>query len=98
MEVSAELVDKLARLSRLSFADESEKEKIRNDLNKILQFVEQLNEVNTDGIEPLIFINEDINVLRPDEVVHQLNHAEALKNAPHKNEDYFLVPKVINKS
>ena len=97
MEVSAELVDKLARLSRLSFADETEKEKIRNDLNKILQFVEQLNEVNTDGVEPLIFINEDINVLRTDEVVQQLNRAEALKNAPHKNEDYFLVPKVINK-
>ena len=98
MEVSAALIDKLSRLSRLSFADEAEKEKIRTDLNKILQFVEQLNEVNTDGIEPLIFINEDTNVLRADVVEHNIAQADALKNAPKKNEEYFLVPRVINKS
>ena len=98
MEISAELIDKLARLSRLSFADEAEKEKIRTDLNKILQFVDQLNEVNTDGVEPLIFINEDVNVLRIDEVKHNITQSDALKNAPIKNEEYFLVPKVINKS
>ena len=98
MEISPELIDKLARLSRLSFADETEKEKIRHDLNKILQFVDQLNEVNTEGVEPLIFINEDTNVLREDVVVHQITKADALKNAPMKNEEYFLVPKVINKT
>ncbi len=98
MEISRELIDKLARLSRLSFADETEKEKIRNDLNRILQFVDQLNEVNTEGVEPLIFINEDTSVLREDVVVHQITRADALKNAPMKNEEYFLVPKVINKS
>ena len=98
MEVSADLIDKLARLSRLSFANAEEKEKIRNDLNKILQFVDQLNEVNTEGVEPLIFINEDTNVLRPDSVVHETTQSDALKNAPRKNEEYFLVPKVINKS
>ena len=98
MEISPELIDKLARLSRVSFADETEKEKIRNDLNKILQFVDQLNEVNTEGVEPLIFINEDTNVLREDVVVHQITKADALKNAPMKNEEYFLVPKVINKT
>ena len=98
MEISVELVNKLARLSRLSFADDAEKEKIRTDLNKILQFVDQLNEVDTDGVEPLIFINEDVNVLRTDTVAHSITHDEALKNAPHKNDDYFLVPKVISKS
>jgi len=97
MEVSVELIDKLARLSRLSFADDNEKEKIRQDLNKILQFVDELSEVNTDGIEPLIFINEDTNVLREDVVVHNLMQADALKNAPLKNEEYFLVPRVIKK-
>ena len=98
MEISVALIEKLARLSRLSFADDSEKEKIRTDLNKILQFVDQLNEVNTDGIEPLIFINEDTNVLRTDVVEHNIPQSDALKNAPMKNEEYFLVPKVINKS
>ena len=98
MEVSVNLIDKLARLSRLSFANADEKEKIRHDLNKILNFVEQLNEVDTEGVEPLIFINEDTNVLRPDSVVHKISQSDALKNAPHKNEEYFLVPKVINKN
>lgn len=98
MEVSVNLIDKLARLSRLSFTNAEEKEKIRNDLNKILNFVEQLNKVNTEGVEPLIFINEDTNVSRPDAVVHEISQSEALKNAPYKNEEYFLVPKVINKN
>ena len=97
MEVSVALIDKLARLSRLSFADEKEKEKIRTDLNNILQFVDQLNEVNTDGVEPLIFINEDTTVLRPDVVEHNITQADALKNAPIKNDEYFLVPRVISK-
>ncbi len=97
MEVSAELIEKLARLSRLSFANQSEKDKIRVDLTNILKFVDQLNEVNTDGVEPLIFINEDTNVLRPDFVHHSINQNEALSNAPHKNDEYFLVPKVISK-
>lgn len=97
MEVSANLIDKLARLSRLSFADEAEKEKIRLDLSRILEFVDHLNEVNTDGVEPLIFINEDINVLREDEVIQQITKTEALKNATLKNDDYFLVPSVIKK-
>lgn len=98
MEISPELIDKLARLSRLSFVDETEKEKIRNDLNKILEFVEQLNEVDTEGVEPLIFINEDTNVLREDEVKHEITRVDALKNAPVKNEEYFFVPKVIKKA
>ena len=97
MEVSANLIHKLARLSRLSFADEAEKEKIRLDLSRILEFVDHLNEVNTDGVEPLIFINEDINVLREDEVIQQITKTEALKNATLKNDDYFLVPSVIKK-
>lgn len=97
MEVSADLIDKLARLSRLSFADEAEKKKIRLDLSRILEFVDHLNEVNTDGVEPLIFINEDINVLREDEVIQQITRTEALKNATLKNDDYFLVPSVIKK-
>lgn len=97
MEVSAELIDKLARLSRLSFANETEKEKIRLDLSRILQFVDQLNEVNTEGIEPLIFINEDINVLCEDEVIQLITRTDALKNATVKNDEYFLVPSVIKR-
>jgi aspartyl-tRNA(Asn)/glutamyl-tRNA(Gln) amidotransferase subunit C len=97
MEVSAELIEKLARLSRLSFANQIEKDKIQKDLTSILGFVEQLNEVNTDNVEPLIFINEDANTLRPDVVHQEISQTQALINAPHKNDDYFMVPKVIAK-
>ena len=97
MEISVALIDKLARLSRLTFADDAEKEKIRTDLNKILQFVDQLNEVNTDGIEPLLHMSPRMNVLREDEVQGSISKEEALRNVPAKNEAFFLVPKVIKK-
>jgi aspartyl-tRNA(Asn)/glutamyl-tRNA(Gln) amidotransferase subunit C len=96
MKVTDDTIDKLAHLARLEFS-ESEKEKVRNDLEKVLGFCEKLNELDTSGIAPLIFMSGDRNVLRGDEVKTGITHDEALLNAPAKDSDYFRVPKVISK-
>ncbi|MCB0819189.1 MAG: Asp-tRNA(Asn)/Glu-tRNA(Gln) amidotransferase subunit GatC [Bacteroidetes bacterium] len=94
MTIDEKLVDELAHLARLKFEDEARTE-IMNDLNRMLSFVEKLNEVNTDQVEPLIYMTNDVNILRRDEVVESTTHEEALRNAPAKDSDYFRVPKVI---
>lgn len=96
MKVSKETVDRLAELSRLEFS-ETEKDQIRNDLEKIVGFVEKLSELPVDNVEPLVYMSEEQNVTRPD-VPHQvMGLQEALKNAPKKDSDYIRVPKVLEK-
>jgi len=95
MQVDDKLIDKLAKLSKLKFDTEESRTEIKSDLTKILGFMEKLNELNTDGVEPLIFINEDVNVFRTDEVKYFITKEEALANAPLKNKDYILVPKFV---
>ena len=70
---------------------------MEQDLNKILAFVDELNTLNTDDIEPLVYINEEVNKLREDKVGEHLPKEEALKNAPDKDSDYFKVPTVLKK-
>lgn len=94
MIVDDVLVDKLANLSKLEF-DTDAKKAIKTDLSKILNFMEKLNELNTDGIEPLVYINEEVNVFRDDEVNYPIAKEEALKNAPLKDADYIKVPKFV---
>jgi aspartyl-tRNA(Asn)/glutamyl-tRNA(Gln) amidotransferase subunit C len=94
MEVNDQLVEKLAHLSRLKFND-SEKDEIKNDLQRMIGFVEKLNELNLDGVEPLLHMSEEINVLREDEVKGSVNRSEALQNAPLHDDYFFKVPKVI---
>jgi aspartyl-tRNA(Asn)/glutamyl-tRNA(Gln) amidotransferase subunit C len=94
MNVNEELIDKLAKLSRLSFRPD-EKKAIMKDLERMLDFVEQLKEVDTEGIEPLIHVNPEVNVLREDEVSEELSQKDALKNAPEHDSFYFKVPKVV---
>ena len=96
MEVNDALVDKLAHLARLKFGA-SEKEEIKNDLQKMISFVEKLNELDLEGVDPLLHISEEINVLREDEVKGSISREEALKNAPLHDEQFFKVPKVIKK-
>jgi len=96
MEVTDALIDKLALLSRLKF-NEEEKKEIRNDLQRMISFVDKLNELDTTGIKPLIHMSDEINVLRQDEVKGQVNREEALKNAPAHDGKFFKVPKVIKK-
>jgi aspartyl-tRNA(Asn)/glutamyl-tRNA(Gln) amidotransferase subunit C len=96
MDIDNGLVDRLAELSKLEF-NADEKERIKGDLQKILNLVEKLNEVNVDGVEPLKYMNDDVNVLREDEVKGQVSKADALSNAPQRDSDFFKVPKVIKK-
>ena len=96
MEVTDALIDKLALLSRLKF-NEEEKKEIRNDLQRMISFVDKLNELDTTGIKPLIHLSDEINSLREDEVKGQINREEAFKNAPAHDEQFFKVPKVIRK-
>jgi aspartyl-tRNA(Asn)/glutamyl-tRNA(Gln) amidotransferase subunit C len=95
-KITKDTVDKLATLSRLEF-DGRAKEEILGDLNRMLDFVGKLNELNTEGVEPLIYMTEDKNVLRADEVKRDISQKDALKNAPKHDSDYFKVPKVVEK-
>ena len=96
MEVNIELVDKLAHLSRLQFND-SEKEQVHADLQRMIQFVEKLNELDTTGVAPLLHRSDGINVLRDDEVKGSITTVEALLNAPQQDGVFFKVPKVIKR-
>ena len=94
MKITDEKIDTLAHLSRLSF-EGAEKENIRKDLEKILEMCEKLKEVNTEGVEPLIYMSDSHTVLREDSVIQEISKSEALKNAPKSDSDFFRVPKVI---
>ncbi len=96
MKVNDTLIAHLASLSKLDF-DDSKREEIKNDLEKILSFMEKLSEVDTSNVEPLIYINEEVNVFREDEVNNNISKEEALMNAPSKDSDFIKVPKVIQK-
>ena len=96
MEVNDALVDKLAHLARLKFEAE-EKEEIKKDLQKMIEFIDKLNELDLAGVEPLLHMSDEVNVLREDEVKSPLSREEALKNAPGHDDKFFKVPKVIKK-
>jgi aspartyl-tRNA(Asn)/glutamyl-tRNA(Gln) amidotransferase subunit C len=96
MKISEEIVDHIAHLARLEF-EGAKKEAIRQDLENIISFMDKLSEVDTEGVEPLIFMTEEYNKLRDDEVVESITQDEALKNAPKKDSDYFRIPKVLDK-
>jgi aspartyl-tRNA(Asn)/glutamyl-tRNA(Gln) amidotransferase subunit C len=96
MEVNDEMVEKLAHLARLRFED-TEKEEIKKDLQKMIAFVEKLNELDLEKVEPLLFLSKEYNVLREDVVSGSVSREEALKNAPHHDNQFFKVPKVIKK-
>ena len=96
MEINEAIIDKLAGLSGLRF-EETDKKNLISDLSNMIAFVEKLNEVNTDDIEPLLHMSENKNMLREDIVTESLSLEQALANAPLKDDSFFKVPKVINK-
>lgn len=96
MNIDKETVEKVAHLARLELA-EDEKETMITDMNKILGFMDKLNEIDTSGIEPLVYMTNEINTVREDVIKQEVTHEEALLNAPKHDEDYFLVAKVIEK-
>lgn len=96
MEIDDVLIDKLAMLSRLQF-NEVEKQEIKSDLQKMIGFIDKLNELDTDGMAPQLHITDNVNVLREDIVVQNMTRESALLNAPIKDLQFFKVPKVIKK-
>lgn len=95
-KISEETIDHIAHLSRLRFEGNA-KVAIREDLDKIIGFMGKLSEIPTDDVEPLIFMSDEVNVLRDDEPEVTITQAEALKNAPKKDSDYFRIAKVLDK-
>lgn len=96
MEVNEQLVDQLADLARLEFTPE-EKASIQGDLQRMITFVEKLNELDTSEVQPILHMTADRNVYREDKVVPSITREEGLQNAPAANDQYFKVPKVIKK-
>lgn len=96
MEITNELVSNLANLSKLSF-DENGTSEIRNDLQKMVGFIEQLQSVDTNGIEPLLHMGDAVNILRQDQVQGSIERKVALLNAPLADDAFFKVPTVIKK-
>lgn len=94
MKVDHKTVKRLAELSKLSFSEQEENEMV-DGLNEMLAFVDKLKELDTKDVEPLVFMNEQTDVLRDDIIEAPITQAEALKNAPSKDMYYFRVPKVI---
>lgn len=94
MEVNDAMIEYLSELACLEFNAE-EKAGIKKDLQRMISFVEKLQELDTTGIEPLLHMNEEMNVLREDNVSGSVTQEEALKNAPSSDGKYFKVPKVI---
>ena len=96
MEVTTGLINNLANLARLQFSEE-EKAAIRIDLQRMIAFVEKLQQVDTTGTEPLLHMTDVMDAYREDEVKGSMQKATALANAPDASHDYFKVPKVIKK-
>lgn len=96
MKVTKEMVERLAELAKLEFTDEEKLEFI-GDFNKILAFIEKLNEVDTEGVDPLVYITDNKNITREDVLKTEITKEEGLKNAPLHDSDYIKVPKVLKK-
>jgi len=95
MEIDKNTLYRLAELARLEIKPEQE-EKLTKDLSQIINWVAQLQEVNTDGIEPLLNMSHEINAMREDVRGNMISKDEALSHAKQKDEQFFLVNKVID--
>ena len=96
MEVNDALIDNLSNLARLEF-NAVEKEAIKHDLQRMIQFVEKLGELDTTGVEPLLHMSSETDILREDIPRGSVTRSEALAGAPATDGQYFIVPKVIRK-
>ena len=94
MKINKELLHKIAHLARIDFDEKSEEAMIQ-DMTHMLDWVEKLNELDTDGVEPLTTMSHEVNVLREDGVTEHMSHERAMLNAPKRDVDYFRVPKVL---
>ena len=94
MTIDLKTVKHISKLSRISIEDEKAK-KLEKDLNSIFKWIEKLNQLNTDKVEPLTSIAETTLRLRKDQIISKNIREDILKNSPKDNKDYFVVPKVV---
>ena len=94
MEIDTETVKKIARLSRIKI-NESESADIQEDLNRIVEFVKKLGEIDIDGIDEFNFGKTNMEDMRKDSVTIFDNTDDILKNTKNKNQDFFTVPKIV---
>lgn len=96
MRINAETIHKVADLARIEIK-ETEVDGLIDEMSKILTFMEKLNELDTSAVEPLVYMNAEVNVWRADEVRQDLEVSVALQNAALHTESFFMVPKIIEK-
>jgi len=94
MLITKELVEYVAELSRIKL-DEQSAEKMEKELGAIVEYMEVLNKLDTDGVEPLSHVFNITNVMREDEVKESYDRADILKNAPERTDETFVVPKTV---
>ncbi len=94
MSIDLKTIKHISKLSRIS-VDEKRAERLADDLNSIFEFIEKLNELKTDDVKPLTSIAETTLKFRSDEIKSKNIREQIIKNSPEDNEDYFVVPKVI---
>lgn len=98
MKIDETTLDRIAELARLDVSEPATRAALLTDMQRVIDFVEKLNEVDTTGVEPLIFMTDEQDVLRDDVAILEITKKEALRNAPVKDSDYFKVPRVVDKS
>ena len=94
MTINLKTIKHISKLSRIS-VDDAKADKLAGDLNSIFDFIKKLNELNTDNVEPLTSVAETTLKLRADEVKSENIRDQILKNSPEENEDFFVVPRVV---
>ena len=94
MSIDLKTIKHISKLSRIS-VDDKKAEKLAGDLNSIFDFIEKLSELKTDNVQPLTSVAETTLKLRPDEIKSKNIREQILKNSPASNEDFFVVPKVV---
>ena len=96
IKVNDKLIADLSKLAKLKFNNESA-EKMKIELYTVLGFIDAISKIDTEGVEPLVYMSEEVNMLRNDEISNEVSQQDALKNAPQKDSDYFKVPTVLKK-
>ena len=96
IKVDNKLIADLSKLSKLKFDNASAK-KMKADLKVILSFVNAISKIDTSKVAPLIYMSEEVNILRADKITNEISQHNALKNAPKKDSDYFKVSTVLKK-
>jgi len=96
MIIDKQTITKVANLARIEI-QENDVEELITDMNKILTFMEKLNELDTTGVEPLVYMNSDENIWREDVVDQKISVQDGLKNSAVHDDRFFFVPKIIEK-